>query len=62
MGDSVALFDWTGRLAASNRRFLDILDVPDDVTSSRPAFSNYIRYLADRGEMVRIPPITFGNC
>ena len=27
-----------------------MLDVPDDVIASRPAFSDYIRYLADRGE------------
>jgi signal transduction histidine kinase len=27
-----------------------MLDVPDDVISSRPAFADYIRYLAERGE------------
>jgi signal transduction histidine kinase len=27
-----------------------MLDVPDDVIASRPAFSDYIRYLADHGE------------
>jgi signal transduction histidine kinase len=50
MGDGVALFDETRHLVASNRRFQDMLDVPDEVTSSRPAFADYIRYLADRGE------------
>jgi two-component system NtrC family sensor kinase len=50
MGDGVALFDETRHLVASNRRFQDMLDVPDDVILSRPAFADYIRYLADRGE------------
>jgi PAS domain-containing protein len=50
MGDGVALFDETRHLVASNWQFQDMLDVPDDVISSRPAFADYIRYLADRGE------------
>jgi GAF domain-containing protein/nitrogen-specific signal transduction histidine kinase len=50
MGDGVALFDETRRLVASNQQFQDMLNVPDDVISSRPAFADYIRYLADRGE------------
>jgi signal transduction histidine kinase len=50
MGDGVALFDETRHLVASNRRFQDMLDVPNDVISARPAFADYIRYLADRGE------------
>jgi signal transduction histidine kinase len=50
MGDGVALFNETRHLVASNQRFQRMLDVPDDVISSRPAFADYIRYLADRGE------------
>jgi GAF domain-containing protein/nitrogen-specific signal transduction histidine kinase len=50
MGDGVALFDETRHLVASNRRFQDMLDVPDDVIASRPTFSDYIHYLADHGE------------
>jgi GAF domain-containing protein/signal transduction histidine kinase len=50
MGDGVALFDETRHLVASNQQFQDLLDVPDDVISSRPAFADYIRYLAGRGE------------
>jgi signal transduction histidine kinase/GAF domain-containing protein len=50
MGNGVALFDETRHLVASNQRFQHMLDVPDDVIASRPAFSDYIRYLADHGE------------
>jgi signal transduction histidine kinase len=50
MGDGVALLDETRHLVASNRRFQDMLDVPDDVITSRPAFADYLQYLADRGE------------
>jgi signal transduction histidine kinase len=50
MGDGVALFDETRHLVASNQRFQDMLDVPDDTISSRLAFADYIQYLADRGE------------
>jgi two-component system NtrC family sensor kinase len=49
IGDGVWLFDETRYLVASNRQFQDILDVPDDVISSRPTFADYIRYLTDPG-------------
>jgi signal transduction histidine kinase len=50
MGDGVALFDETRRLAAWNQNFQNMLDVPSEVISARPAFEEYIKYLADRGE------------
>ncbi|MCW5744831.1 MAG: GAF domain-containing protein [Alphaproteobacteria bacterium] len=50
MGDGVALFDETHRLAAWNQHFQDMLDVPAEVVSARPSFSDYVQYLADRGE------------
>ncbi|HEY2616391.1 MAG TPA: GAF domain-containing protein [Acetobacteraceae bacterium] len=50
MGDGVAMFDETQHLVAWNRKFQDILDVPDDVMARRQTFSEYVRYLAKRGE------------
>jgi two-component system NtrC family sensor kinase len=50
MGDGVAMFDETHHLVAWNRKFQDILDVPDDIIARRQTFSEYVRYLAKRGE------------
>jgi PAS domain S-box-containing protein len=53
MGDGVAMFDETQRLVAWNRKFQDILDVPDDIIARRQTFSEYVHYLAERGEYDR---------
>ena len=50
MGDGVAMFDEMQHLIAWNRKFQDILEVPDDIIARRQTFSEYVHYLAERGE------------
>jgi signal transduction histidine kinase len=50
MQHGVLMFDREQKLAAWNRQVMQLLDLPETLLAGEPRFTDFIRFLADRGE------------
>jgi len=50
MQHGVLMFDREQKLAAWNRQVMQLLDLPETLLAGEPRFSDFVRFLADRGE------------
>jgi signal transduction histidine kinase/DNA-binding response OmpR family regulator len=50
MAQGVTMFDGAGRLVAWNQQFRNLLDLPDALLDNTATFTDFIRYLATRGD------------
>jgi PAS domain S-box-containing protein len=61
MAHGVAMFDRDARLAAHNRRFEEMLELPADFLAGSPTYADLIAYMARRGEYGDIDVDRFVN-
>ena len=56
MVHGVVMFDGDMKLASWNRRFIHMLEIPDQLLSGDADFGDFVRFLAERGEYGSVDP------